>query len=140
MKDTDDSAGLVVASASVLERLSAENPRVKFIIVVDGSVTTEALKLAKNRNAHLVLRKPSVAALDIALCAIGCAFTVTSGDDLCVIEEIAGEWHCIRRNLANTLAGRYESLVEAGWTLCRAEIAQDVRLLLGGALDDFIAR
>ena len=45
----------------------------------------------------------AISALDIALCAIGCAFTVTSGDDVCVIEEIAGEWHYIRRNLANAL-------------------------------------
>ena len=138
--DTGDSAGIVVASASVLKRLLAENPRVKFIIVVDGSVTSKALALAKNRNAHLVLRKPSIAALEFTLGAIGCAFTVASGDDLRVIEEIAGEWHCIRRNLTNALAGRYEALVGAGWTLCRAEIAQDLRLLLGGALDEFTAR
>lgn len=139
--DSSDAGGLVVASASVLQRLLAGCPQIKFIIVVDGSVPERALALArKHRNAHLVLRKPSRHDLDRALGAIGCVFSVTSGRELSVLEELAGEWRGVRRAVTGALTERYTNLVAAGWTLSRAEIASDAQLLLGGALENFIAR
>lgn len=94
VESSSDGGSLVVASASVLQQLLADHPQVKFIVVVAepvGGALTSAIALARNRNAHLVLRRPSQPDLERALGALGAVFTVTSGQDVSVLEELIGE-------------------------------------------------
>ena len=59
--------------------------------------------------------------------------------DCRVLDQLIYKWEHPRAVIANVLADKYVDLAATGWNPTRAEIERDVRDLLGGALEKFLA-
>jgi hypothetical protein len=67
---------------------------------------------------------------------LGPSFTAQLSDAR-VLDQLIYKWDHSRRVLAHVLVDKYSDLATAGWEPTAAEVERDVRLLLGGAFEQF---
>jgi hypothetical protein len=68
---------------------------------------------------------------------LGTSF-IPQHSDARVLDQVIYKWDHTRQTLAKVLAEKYEALVDAGWPLCRAEIARDARRFLRDNFVEFV--
>ena len=70
---------------------------------------------------------------------LGTAFTAQHSDSR-VLDQLLYKWFEARRILADVLVEKYSELFDTGWRPSEPEIRRDVRRLLGGAFEEFLAK
>ena len=70
---------------------------------------------------------------------LGVTFTAQHSDAR-VLDQLIYKWKHSRRVIAEALLVRYKALVATGWQLTETEIRRDVKLLLGGTYEAFMAK
>ena len=146
LREAGDSVG--ICDVTAVQNLCAENPDVKFLATVLSRVNQQELCVCarKFRNLHVFgcwwfCNGPSAIA-EITrqrLELLGTAFTANHSDAR-VLEQVIYKWSHTRKVLADVLAEKYADLFRAGWRPTEDEIRRDVRSLLGGAFEEFLAK
>jgi hypothetical protein len=70
---------------------------------------------------------------------LGPSFTAQHSDAR-VLDQLIYKWDHSRTVISRILVEKYEGLEQSGWPVRSAEIEGDVRLLFGGAFEDFLKR
>jgi hypothetical protein len=70
---------------------------------------------------------------------LGTAFTAQHSDAR-VLDQLLYKWSHSRAVLADVLADQYAALFDTGWRPSEAEVRRDVRQLLGGSFEAFLAK
>jgi hypothetical protein len=141
-----DSLGSTDVAA--VERLCAAFPENKFLCTLLAREDQHALCVAarKFRNLHVFgcwwfMNNPSlieeITRMRVEL--IGLSMT-PQHSDCRVMDQLVYKWAHSRPILAKVLSEKYADLSATGWEPSRSEIERDVHRLLGGALEEFIAR
>jgi len=140
--------GVASSDISSLQRLCARFPRIKFLATVLSRANQHEMTVVaqKTRNLHLYgcwwyCNNPSIIEELTRMRAelLGTAFTAQHSDCR-VLEQLLYKWDHSREAIASALAPYFERLVRRGWRLTRGELRRDVRHLLGGSYEDFMAR
>lgn len=58
--------------------------------------------------------------------------------DARILDQLIYKWKHSRKIIADVLVEKYQSLIDVGWTLSRAEIERDVNNLFGGNFERFL--
>lgn len=143
-------AGDGVGSACLdsLARLCRAHPRIKFLatVLARGDQHEAVVMASKFRNLHLwgcwwYCNNPSVVAEVTALRleVLGTAFTYQASSAR-VHDQLIYKWIHARSLLAKLLKAKYTELLATGWRLSRNDVRRDVQRLLGGALEEFLAK
>jgi hypothetical protein len=136
------------ADISAVENLCAQFPDNKFLCTMLARENQHELCVAarKFRNLHIFgcwwfLNNPSIIEeiTRMRLELIGLSVT-PQHSDCRVLDQLVYKWKHSRAILAKVLADKYEDLAATGWEPTRSEIERDVRDLLGGALERFVAK
>ena len=141
-----DSVG--VADVTAVERLCAAFPDNKFLCTMLARENQHALCVAarKFRNLHVFgcwwfVNVPSiieeVTRMRIELIGLSCT---PQHSDSRVLDQLTYKWSHSRPILAKVLGDKYADLAATGWQPTREEIERDIRLLFGGAFEEFLAR
>jgi hypothetical protein len=147
LKDAGDGV-VAFADAGMLGRLCGRFPRVRFLATfLSRNNQHEACVLAtKFRNLHVygcwwfcnnpsIIREITTMRLEM----LGTAFTAQHSDAR-VMDQLLYKWPHSRAIIAACFAQEIEKLIASGWTPSRWEIRRDVRLLLGGSYEEFMAK
>jgi len=141
-----DSVG--TADVTAVERLCAAFPQNKFLCTMLARENQHALCIAarKFRNLHVFgcwwfMNVPSIieeiTRMRIELIGLSCTL---QHSDCRVLDQLTYKWAHSRTIIAKVLGDKYEDLVKSDWHPTRDEIQRDVQHLLGGALEEFLAR
>ena len=141
-----DGSGL--SDLGALQNLCASYPENKFLVTVLARENQHELCVLarKFRNLHIFgcwwfMNIPQLIdeTTRMRLELIGTSVT-PQHSDCRVLDQLVYKWRHSRAIIGDVLADKYEDLATTGWQPARAEIERDVRDLLGGALEKFIAR
>jgi hypothetical protein len=69
---------------------------------------------------------------------LGTSFTFQHSDSR-VLDQLIYKWRHSRKVLCECLNAAYSRLEDSGWPVTDDEISRDVRLLLGGSFQEFLA-
>jgi hypothetical protein len=136
------------ADVNVVERLCAAFPQNKFLCTMLARENQHALCVAarKFRNLHIFgcwwfLNNPSLIEeiTRMRLELLGLSVTPQHSDAR-VLDQVIYKWSHSRQIIARVLGDKYEDLAATGWEPSRAEIERDVKMLVGGALEEFIGK
>ena len=58
--------------------------------------------------------------------------------DARILDQLVYKWKHSRQIIAEVLVEKYQTLLDAGWTLTTSEIERDVSNLFGGNFDRFL--
>ena len=141
-----DSVG--IADVTAVERLCAAFPDNKFLCTMLARENQHALCVAarKFRNLHVFgcwwfMNVPSmieeITRMRIELIGLSCT---PQHSDSRVLDQLIYKWSHSRPILARVLGDKYADLAATGWLPTRDEIERDVRLLFGGAFEEFLGR
>ena len=70
---------------------------------------------------------------------LGFAFTAQHSDSR-VLEQLIYKWTHSRRIIADVIVANLLRLFESGWLLTEEEVRRDVKRLLGGSYEEFMAK
>lgn len=140
--------GVARSDIGSLQRLCARFPRIKFLATVLGRADQHEMTVVtqKTRNLHLYgcwwyCNNPSIieelTRMRVEL--LGTAFTAQHSDCR-VLEQLLYKWEHSRVVIAEALAPYYVRLLRTGWRVTRGELRRDVKALLGGSYEEFLAR
>lgn len=141
-----DSVGM--SDITAIENLCAEYPANKFLCTMLARENQHELCVAarKFRNLHVFgcwwfLNNPSIIEemTRMRLELLGLSVT-PQHSDCRVLDQLVYKWNHSRAILGKVIADKFEDLAATGWEPTRAEIERDVRELLGGAFERFLAR
>jgi hypothetical protein len=129
-------------------RMAAANPDVKFLFTFISRVNQHDLCILARKfgNVHIfgcwwfcnqtsIIQEITRMRLEM----LGTAFTAQHSDSR-VLDQLLYKWSEARRILADVLTEKYEELFDTGWRPSEDEIRRDVRRLLGGAFEEFLAK
>ncbi len=144
--DGGDAVG--VADVSAVLNLCAENPDVKFLVTMLSRVNQHELCVTARKfgNLHLFgcwwfCNNPSI--IDeltrMRLELLGATFTANHSDAR-VLDQLLYKWTHTRTVLADVLADKYALQYRTGWRATEPELRRDIRNLLGGAFEEFLAK
>lgn len=146
LREGGDAVG--VADVTAVQNLCSENPDVKFLVTMLSRVNQHELCVCARKfsNLHVfgcwwfcntagIIDEITRMRLEL----LGTAFTVNHSDAR-VLEQVIYKWSRTRSVLADALADKYADLLASGWLATQDEINRDVRRLLGGAFEEFLAR
>ncbi|HWA84271.1 MAG TPA: hypothetical protein VG820_12580, partial [Fimbriimonadaceae bacterium] len=134
--DAGDSVG--IADVGVVERLCLDFPENRFLVTMLARENQHAFCVAARKFANLLpfgcwwfMNNPSLVAetTRMRLEMLGPSF-VPQHSDARVLEHLIYKWRHSKREIAYSLADRYEAMFRAGWSLTDTEIERDARLLL----------
>jgi hypothetical protein len=141
----DAGAAADVQSAA---RLAAAWPDVKFLFTFISRVNQHELCILARKfgNVHVfgcwwfcnqasIIQEMTRMRVEM----LGTAFTAQHSDSR-VLDQLLYKWSEARRILADVLVEKYSALFDTGWRPTEAEIRRDVRRLLGGAFEEFLAK
>jgi hypothetical protein len=140
--------GVMVADVAPLEEMSRRCPRVKFLATFLCRVNQhEVCVLAqKFRNLHIYgcwwyCNNPSMIdeITKMRMEMLGTAFTAQHSDSR-VMDQLVYKWNHSRRVIAEVLVKQYALLATRGWPVTMDDIRRDVRRLLGGSYEEFMAK
>jgi len=144
----DGGDGVGVADVEAVQNLCAGNPDVKFLVTMLSRVNQHELTICARKfgNLHLFgcwwfCNDPSIIT-EMTLQRIellGTAFTANHSDAR-VLDQLIYKWTHTRQVVADVLAGKYRLLYEAGWRPTHLEVTRDVRNVLGGSFEEFLAK
>lgn len=130
-----------------LASLCAANPENRFLVTcLSRECQQELVVLARKfpnlhpfgcwwfNNTPQLIAETTTLRLDL----LGTSFTFQHSDSR-VLDQLIYKWQHSRKVLIDCLTGAYSRLEESGWLVTDAEIERDVRLLLGGSFQEFIA-
>jgi hypothetical protein len=142
----DAGDGVGVADVTAVQNLCMRNPDVKFLVTMLSRVNQHELTILARKcpNLHLFgcwwfCNNPSI--IDemtrqrIEL--LGTAVTLQHSDAR-VLDQLIYKWSHTRRIVADVLVEKFTDILDAGWQPTEAEVARDVRNLLGGSFESFI--
>jgi len=144
--DGGDAVG--VADVTAVQNLCAENPDVKFIVTMLSRVNQHELCVCARKfgNLHLFgcwwfCNDPSIIEeiTRMRLELLGATFTANHSDAR-VLDQLIYKWTHTRAIVADCLAEKFHLLFEAGWRPTPDEVRRDVRAVLGGAFEEFLAK
>lgn len=140
--------GVGRSDLSALQNLLQNFPDNKFLVTVLSRENQQELCILARKfsNLHIFgcwwfMNTPSLIAetTKMRLELLGTSFTPQHSDAR-VIDQIIYKWDHTRAVLAEVLVEKYTDLAMTGWTPSADEIERDVKLLMGGAFENFIAR
>ena len=146
LRDGGDAVG--VADVTAVQNLCAENPGVKFIVTMLSRVNQQELCVCARKfgNLHLFgcwwfCNNPSIIEemTRMRLELLGTTVTVNHSDAR-VLDQLVYKWPHTRAVVADVVADKYRLLFQAGWRPTEEEVRRDVRYLLGGAFEEFLAK
>jgi hypothetical protein len=137
--------GVGRSDLGALANLCAGYPRNRFLVTVLSRENQHELCVLarKFRNLHVFgcwwfTNVPHVieeiTRLRLELLGLSCT---PQHSDARVLDQVIYKWAHFRVILAEVLADKYIDLAAAGWTVTRQVVERDVRLLLGGAFQEF---
>jgi hypothetical protein len=134
------------ASLWPIVSLCAEYPENKFMVTLLGRENQHALCVTarKFRNLHIFgcwwfLNNPTFIEEMTRMRLEMLGLSVTPQHSDCrVLDQLIYKWDHFRRILIRVLTDKYRDLLAAGWKLTKAEIERDMKLLLGGAFENFL--
>jgi hypothetical protein len=137
-----------VADVQSAARLAAAYPDVKFLFTFISRVNQHDLCILARKfgNVHIfgcwwfcnqtsIIQEITRMRLEM----LGTAFTAQHSDSR-VLDQLLYKWSEARRILADALTEKYAELFDTGWRPSETEIRRDVRRLLGGAFEEFLAK
>ncbi len=137
-----------VSDVAAVQNLCARFPDVKFLVTMLSRVNQHELCVCARKfgNLHLfgcwwfcndpsIIEEMTLQRLEL----LGAAFTANHSDAR-VLDQLIYKWTHTRQVVADVLAGKYRLLFEAGWRPTRDEVAREVRAVLGGAFEEFLAK
>ena len=144
--DGGDAVG--TADVDAVANLCATYPKAKFICTMLSRVNQHELCVVARKfgNLHVegcwwFCNNPSI--IDemtrMRLELLGTAFTAQHSDAR-VLDQLIYKWAHTRTILADILAEKYRDQFLAGWRPTTDEITRDVRALLGGSFEAFLAK
>ena len=136
------------ARIEAVENLCARNPRNKFLLTFLSRENQHECCIAARKfgNLHIFgcwwfLNNPSI--IDEItrerLETLGLSITPQHSDAR-VLDQLLYKWNHSRRIIGDVLSDKYVDLLATGWRPTEDEIQRDVRLLFGGAFEEFLAR
>ena len=144
----DGGDGVGVADVTAVQNLCGGHPDVKFLVTMLSRVNQHELCICARKfgNLHLFgcwwfCNDPSIIAEMTLqrLELLGATFTANHSDAR-VLDQLIYKWTHTRQTVADVLATKYRLLFEAGWRPTRTDVARDVRSVLGGAFEEFLAK
>ncbi|HRI13998.1 MAG TPA: glucuronate isomerase [Verrucomicrobiota bacterium] len=140
--------GVGLSDLSALANLCSAHPQNKFLVTCLARENQHELVVLarKFRNLHpfgcwwftntpQLIREITTMRLEL----LGTSFTPQHSDAR-VLDQLIYKWKHTRAELTRCLAAKYAGLEAASWPVTDAEIARDVRALLGGAFAEFCGR
>lgn len=70
---------------------------------------------------------------------LGTAFTAQHSDAR-VLDQLLYKWPHTRAILADVLVEKYRDLAATGWVVNEEDVTRDVRALVGGSFEEFLAK
>eukprot|EP00928_Gymnodinium_smaydae_P006327 TRINITY_DN12233_c0_g1_i1.p1 TRINITY_DN12233_c0_g1~~TRINITY_DN12233_c0_g1_i1.p1 ORF type:complete len:511 (+),score=126.15 TRINITY_DN12233_c0_g1_i1:214-1533(+) len=140
--------GVVVSDVGPLEELCRRCPRVKFLATFLSRVSQHEVCILsqKFRNLHIYgcwwyCNNPSMIEeiTKMRLELLGTAFTAQHSDSR-VLDQLVYKWDHSRRVITDALLKQYALLDKAGWPVTAAEVQRDVKRLMGGSYEEFMAK
>ena len=144
----DGGDGVGVADVDAVAKLCRAYPDAKFIVTMLSRVNQHELCVTARKfgNLHVegcwwFCNNPSIIEeiTRMRLELLGTAFTAQHSDAR-VLDQLIYKWAHTRKILADVLAGKYGELFDAGWRPTGDEVRRDVRDLLGGSFEAFLAK
>jgi hypothetical protein len=138
LKDAGDSVGY--ADTGSVERICAENPRVRFLVTMLSRENQHALCVAARKFANLMpfgcwwfLNNPSIVEEITAerLEMLG-ATVIPQHSDARILDQLIYKWTHSRRAISRVLYASYSRLVADGYPLTRKQIDRDVARMFRG--------
>ncbi|MCL2700371.1 MAG: glucuronate isomerase [Phycisphaerae bacterium] len=140
--------GVGATHVASVAALAAKNPDVKFLIttLARGDQHELAVTARKFANLHLfgcwwfcnqssIIREMTTLRVEL----LGTAFTANHSDAR-VLDQLLYKWPTTRKIVADVLTEKYGELFATGWRPTEQEIATDIRRILGGSFEAFVAR
>lgn len=140
--------GVGVADVQTVANLCLKYPKVKFLVTMLSRVNQHELCVVGRKfgNLHLfgcwwycnnpsIIEEMTRQRLELLGTAVTCQHS-----DARVLDQLIYKWTHSRKILADVLADKYADLFAAGWRPTEAEIRRDVRNLLGGSFEEFLAK
>src|SRR5215831_21124309 len=138
--------GLGRADITALERMCAEHPGVRFLTTVLSRENQHELCVTARKFSNLMpfgcwwfVNNPSIVS-EITrerLEMLGPSF-IPKHSDAVVLEHLISKWGQSRRVIADALGERYESLLQAGYTVSEGEIVRDVNRMFAENFSDWV--
>ena len=144
----DGGDGVGTADVDAIANLCAKYPAAKFICTMLSRVNQHELCVVARKfgNLHVegcwwFCNNPSIIneMTRMRLELLGTAFTAQHSDAR-VLDQLIYKWAHTRTILADVLAEKYADQFTAGWRPTTDEITRDVRALLGGSFEAFLAK
>lgn len=144
----DAGDGVGVADVDAVAKLCRTYPDAKFIVTMLSRVNQHELCVTARKfgNLHVegcwwFCNTPSIVEeiTRMRLELLGTAFTAQHSDAR-VLDQLIYKWSHTRKILADVLADKYGELFDAGWRPTGDEVRRDVRDLLGGSFEAFLAK
>ncbi len=146
LKDGGDGVG--VATVDSVANICAKYPNAKFIVTILSRVNQHELCVTARKfgNLHVegcwwFCNNPSI--IDemtrMRLELLGTAFTAQHSDAR-VLDQLLYKWPHTRAILADVLVEKYCDLAATGWVVSEEDVARDVRALVGGSFEEFLAK
>eukprot|EP00927_Polykrikos_kofoidii_P053508 TRINITY_DN4811_c0_g2_i1.p1 TRINITY_DN4811_c0_g2~~TRINITY_DN4811_c0_g2_i1.p1 ORF type:complete len:515 (+),score=94.19 TRINITY_DN4811_c0_g2_i1:80-1546(+) len=140
--------GVCVSEVGPLEEMCRRCPNVKFLATFLSRVNQhEVCVLAqKFRNLHIYgcwwyCNNPSIIdeITKTRVEMLGTAFTAQHSDSR-VMDQLIYKWNHSRRVIAEVLVKQYALLEDNGWPITEEDVKRDVKRLLGGSYEEFMAK
>lgn len=139
--------GVGRSDLTALARLCAGYPGNRFLVTVLSRENQHELCVLarKFRNLHIFgcwwfTNVPQlvdeITRMRIEMVGLSCT---PQHSDARVLDQVIYKWAHFRAVLATVLADKYVDLAATGWKPTRADVERDVRLLMGGAFEEFCA-
>lgn len=146
LKDAGDMLGK--SDVTSVARLCADFPDNRFFCTMLSRENQHELAVAARKFGNLMvfgcwwfLNNPSlieeITRLRMEL--LGPTF-IPQHSDARVLDQLIYKWHHSRQIIARVLTDKYTDMAAAGWPASDEEIARDVRVLLNGNFEGFLAR
>lgn len=143
-------AGDTVESANVASvvNLCRDFPQMKFFVTMLARENQHELCVAARKFGNLMvfgcwwfLNNPSlveeITRMRVEL--LGSSF-IPQHSDARVLDQLIYKWDHSRRIIGRVLTDKYADLAESGWPVSAADIESDVKRLLAGNFEEFLAR
>lgn len=134
------------ANLSSLENLLRENPKNKFLVTLLSRENQHELCVIGRKFKNLMIfgcwwfmNNPSIieeiTRERIELLGLS---VIPQHSDARILDQLIYKWKHSRKIITDVLIEKYQSLIDVGWTLSKAEIERDVNNLFGGNFERFL--
>lgn len=142
-------AGWMVGHADVssLTRLCASFPENRFLVTMLSRENQHELAVAARKFGNLMIfgcwwftNTPTlVKEITQMRCELLGTSFIPQHSDARVLEQLIYKWDHSRTLIADVLAGKYDDLQAAGWTVSKDDVARDARRLFHGNFAEFLS-